>query len=252
MPINIKELAGRNLEIPCQNTTNEGNASIPAREFFPQLNPNILLMARKQSGKTTLVYNIIKSYIRDLGKDNMKVIIYSPSVDKNNVWLEIQKLLDDNEISYVANSFFKGHSSTGRKYNMLNQFEKTLEDSNRPKETYLMIYDDLGNEMRDKMFTNLLSKNRHYNLVTINCVHSLTDVQPKSISNYDYILIYPNISEKRLKELHEKTSMNLSLPTFMKIYKYVTSEPYNFLYYQAEPECFRHNFNKLIKIDEDE
>jgi len=245
----VKQLHGRGIEVPCQNTTDD-DGPIPAKELFPVRNPNVLLLARKQSGKTTILYNITKAYVRDLGKDKLKVIIYSPSWNKNNVWKAITKHLDENEIDWTAEDYFKGVDANNKKFNHIDQFNRKMGEGGRPESTYLMLFDDLGSDMTCPKLTNLLSKNRQYNLVICTCVHDVPDAKPKALNNYDYIFMFPNITDTRILELHRKLSPALGKDAFLKLYQSATERPYNFLYFGNEPERYRYNFDRMIEFGE--
>ena len=69
-----------------------GGKKFPGYKIFSENKyPNIFLLAKKNSGKTSTIFTIIKQYLEK--KKNRKVIIFSSTVNKDNNWIYITKWL---------------------------------------------------------------------------------------------------------------------------------------------------------------
>jgi len=71
-------------------------------DLFPELYSNIFLCAKKKSGKTTVIYNIIKK----CANKNTKVVAFVSTIDKDKSRLTIREFCERKEIQFM------GHSST--------------------------------------------------------------------------------------------------------------------------------------------
>lgn len=71
-------------------------------ELFPQLASSIYISASTKSGKTTLIYHIIKNCI----DKNTKVYIFSPTVFIDNSYKEIARYLKKKKISHELHPHF--------------------------------------------------------------------------------------------------------------------------------------------------
>lgn len=126
---------------------------VAGRNMFPGvigLYANIYLCARKRSGKTTTLANILVNCARK----STKVIIFCSTFHKDNTWIEIAKNLDLIGIKYAAyNSLTDRKSGVNRLSAMLQYLEEVAEmESKKPKhenQTYentsapcLMQFDD--------------------------------------------------------------------------------------------------------------
>ena len=74
------------------NTT--AKANLLGKELIKYLYPNILMLARKTSGKTTVIYHLIKHTV----DAQTEVIIMCPTVNKDPTYIAIQRLLKKRKI----------------------------------------------------------------------------------------------------------------------------------------------------------
>lgn len=72
------------------------------RQMFPELYSNIYIAGRKKSGKTQLLYNILKS----CANKSTKVMLFSATVNKDATYKEIQKMLDAKGIDHCEFEHF--------------------------------------------------------------------------------------------------------------------------------------------------
>lgn len=66
------------------------------RDLFNECYPNIYICAKKKSGKTMTIYNIIKNSI----DENTKVYFFVGTIERDPTYKEILKYLDKNNIKY--------------------------------------------------------------------------------------------------------------------------------------------------------
>lgn len=149
----------------------------------------------------------------------------------------------------------------GRGYKLVKQ-PKEDEEPEKPKKKKKKMYspdrviilDDLSSDMRDKDLYQLFTRSRHYKLKTFVSCHSINNILPSGLVNIHSILLFPNLSDVKIEELQDKICLydksdNKHDTLFKRVYKYATSEPYNFLYIDRENDNYRKNFNKLIDLE---
>jgi hypothetical protein len=86
--------------IKVKNDNNNKNNEIKGYDYFSEPYSNIFLLAKKKSGKTTLIYNILKNCGL---KNYTKVIIICSTVNKDATYEKIKELCDKN---YIDNEYY--------------------------------------------------------------------------------------------------------------------------------------------------
>lgn len=114
---------------------------------------------------------------------------------------------------------------------------------------YIIIFDDLSNELKTPSLTALLKKNRHFK--SLICVSSqyLLDLPPQSLKQLDYMILFKGMSKEKLERVIRDGDINIDLPLLEKIYDNAVSEPYNFLYISTRDDTYRKNFDKQYIIN---
>lgn len=253
-------------EIPVDKVPTE---LVKGNELFSELYANIFLLAKKKSGKTSTIFKIIK----ECAGKNTTIIIFASTVHKDQNWRAIIKWLKEKSISFITyTSIFEG--KTNHLAELVDHFTKPEneeeeedytgffeygfsddeDEEGEPKSKliapdYMLIIDDLSAELKNPAFAELLKIHRHFNSKTIISSQYIHDLKPESIQQLDYILLWPNIPEEKLRRLHTQLDLSTSYPLFKKLYNYATKEKYNFLYVDIRNEKFRQNFNKEFEID---
>ena len=273
------------------------------KEMFPELYSNIYIAGRKKSGKTQLVYNILKK----CANKATKVLIFSATVNKDATYKEILKMLDSKGIEHTEHEHFidedgvdllslfiekakEEHGEepeeeipkpTSRKYVPLeearilfgNELPKAMiakmmaEDKKEQEELekrqakkkkgkgkgkgklspeYILVFDDLGEDLRKKAVSQLLIKNRHYKCKTICLSQWITYLPPTAIRQLDYVLLFGGFNGEKLEDLHRKLDLSDSLEHFEKVYKNATAEKYRFLYISITDNSYRNGFNERL------
>jgi hypothetical protein len=263
----------------------EDKRPILGADLFPELYSNIFLCAKKKSGKTTVIYNIIKK----CANKNTKVVAFVSTIDKDKSWLTIRKFCERNSIPFMGHSSTYNSEGNNILEDMIDQLrmnaeeerlklEKQKMDKNMPPQLvaffadgddckddeheqkkklpkyqspeYLFIFDDLSDELRkNKSVSSFVKKHRHYKSKCIFSSQYAKDLDPQALKQMDYILLFKGENDEKLKHLYENADLSISLPEFHTLYhKAVNSQPYAFLYIDRVNNTFRICFDKQIEI----
>lgn len=253
----------------------EDKRPIKGFDLFPEIYANVFLCAKKKSGKTSSIYTILKECA---GKDT-KVIAFVSTLNKDANWKTIRAWCDLNKIE------FEGHTSlkedgidqldllvdelqeeihdeedvniSSRTKNIL-KFDSDSDDEETKRKKkkkekyiapeYIIILDDLSNELKSKSLVTLLKKNRHFKAKIIVSSQYLNDLLPEARKQMDYFLCFRGQSKKKLEEIHRDADVNLEVEDFIDLYEYATSKLYSFLYIDTNNSEFRRNFNTLLDV----
>ncbi len=256
-------------------------------ELFEDPYCNIAIIGPKAKGKSTLVYNIVEEVCY---KNN--VIIFSPTVFNDSTYKSMIKMLTEKRKAntIVYDHFIDSTTGVNRINELIKLLQQKEETKvvvkkicaepkipvcnfgdpikeEKPKEDkpekptkikpltaeYVIIYDDLSTDMRDKSIYQMLVKNRHFKCKNILCLHNSINILPGSWGNIDYILFLGDIPEDKFLKIQEDAAVQYPddtkhYSTLYNAYKMATKEPYNFLYLNRNTKELRKNFNKLITI----
>lgn len=241
-------------------------------DLFPTLYANILILARKNSGKTTVVYNILKQ----CADKDTHIIVFSATHQKDATWIAIKEYLDKKEI---ANTFHDDVIEDGINLIQvyLEQMRKDDEEEEKDEEgekpqsiydvryddseeiltvkqrkkrakkyispAYIFIFDDMSQSLRNPYTSILAKQHRHYKAKVITSTQYIHDCAPDFIKQQDYILLFPSIDEEKLAILYKHIVLPIDFELFVKIYLFTTKEKYQFLYIDINKSKFRKNFN---------
>lgn len=243
---------------------------IKGSALFSELFANIFLCARKKSGKTSAIFKIIK----ECSGLNTTIIAFVSTLYKDANWLTIQKYCELKKIPFV------GHTSmTVDGVNLLEEFvqskqekpeEPTEEDpkikhvlfqdeaedekEKKPRKTkfrspeYIIIFDDLSNELKSPAIVSLLKKNRHFKSKIIISSQYLNDLLPQSRKQIDTFLIFKGQPEAKLDEIYRDADLAITKEEFYDMYIVATKENYSFLYVDRFNDEFRRNFNFMFDL----
>lgn len=259
--INIKPIKCEKLELP-----------IKGCDLFPEiygLYGNIFLCAKKRSGKSTVIYNILKKCV---GK-NTKVYIFCSTCNKDPAYEKMMDYMDNRSIYYEAYSSISELDDVLEEIkNGSNDNEESEEEQNtapsiiefgdeileqkkyvrKPKyiaPEYIIIFDDLGQTLRSKSIEQLLKTNRHWKCKTIISSQYLNDLNPASRLNLDFCLIFKGMPYEKITQIHKDLDLSVELDKFIEMYEEATETRFNFLYIDTRSEKFRINFNKEFQLE---
>ena len=97
----LKKINNEKVELVPMVGMGEDKRPVRGEALFPELYANIFLCARKNSGKTSLIYTILK---KCCGRDT-KVLAFVSTLFKDQAWLGIQ------DYARKKGIYFEGHTS---------------------------------------------------------------------------------------------------------------------------------------------
>ena len=241
---------------------------IQGGDVFDELYNNVLIMAKKKSGKSIVVRYILDNTINR----NSSVIIFCPTFHKDDVWISIAKMLDKKKIVYQVFSSVR-EDGVNVLDELIMEFEKPEEDKEeevkkseqeilmfgddevkvrkprKPRKKApprVLIFDDIANEL--KSVSNIVKKNRHLFCRIIISTQNLmfSDI----FRQMDQILIFKGLQHTdKLRQIYDNTDLCVSYETFLRLYNEATKNPWSFLYVDVRNNLFRENFNTLLDVN---
>ena len=248
--------------------------NVKGGKLFGELYANIFICAKKRSGKSNLVYNIIKK----CADKNTRIVIFSATVNKDQVykamidWLEnrgntvitytsIKEGGTDNltnimEILREPDEVEGGEeeSDEGVPFMITDETVKKKRKRKPRKPKYvapeiIFVLDDLSTELRYPSVANLLKTNRHYKSKVILSSQYIHDAKIESIMQLDYLILFGGHTVDKLELFHKRTDLSLSFEVFLKMYEIATAKRYSFFYIDVRNEEYRVNFNNRFVLE---
>ena len=262
-----------------QIQTGGGDAAKPVRgaSIFPEPYANVFLLAKKKSGKTTLLTKILKQCTGP----KTKLVFMVSTIDKDDIYKHIVEYFESkgNEVkTYTTISEGKGKkriSNIEEELGLLTPEEDDEEDEDdeeaacpfinfgeeckaiksaepkKPRERIdkylspeiIFVLDDQGTLLRNQDVSNLLKKNRHYKSKVLISSQYLHDLRPEAISQLDYFIVFGKQPEDKLKRMWRTLDLAMGYEEFKERYHQATDERFSFLYIDLLNEKYR------IKLD---
>lgn len=284
--ITVKKINNNEINIPDSFHTDKKKPAY-GHQLFNEPFCNIFLSAKKNSGKTWTIFNILK---KCMGPET-KLIIFCSTVYNDDAWRYITKYFEDknNDVETFTSIHHFDEDNPKLKVNVLKTILKELEDTPKEDDTHnnndeeeqvfdpvkyiqqlhapekvkkkrkkvskyripkiIFVFDDLSTELKDPSILHLLKRNRHFNCKTIISSQYLLDLDISGRKNIDYYLLFKNQNDK-LPFVYKDAGINsMSFEEFADIYNHAVSKPYSFLYIDTRDEQFRQNFNKQYTIN---
>jgi hypothetical protein len=252
-------------------------------ELFPDKHCSIYISGPTRSGKTSLINHITTHCIDDrctvyifaatvnlpssgytamipeLEKRGITVHAYCHFIDDdgNNILADIlktaaKKVETKEKEKETERKVIGSCIQNGRLMVQYDKSDVIEEKKKKAKSKFscpkrLFIFDDLSSDMRNGSIYQLLSKQRHYRAKTLVSTQSIKDLVPRAINQLNYVILYPGFPMEKIIEFFKNGAIpNLTLDEFEELYKYATSEKYNFLYINRFEGEFRKNFDEEI------
>jgi len=258
---------------------------ISGYNLFPEVYSNIYICSKKKSGKTTLIYNILKKCCNK----KTHIWIFSPTIKKDDTWKAICEMLENkgcqvskylhfldedgsNIIDEVINELIHEGSDEeqeeeeykdeqinkplclckfGNEEQQEERKEEKKEKKNKKNKIYpehIFVCDDLASDLRNKAIGQLLIKNRHFKSKVILSGHNVTNLLPQARANIDYCIVFKGMADDKVKVLHNDLNLSLDFEKFLEIYKNATEKPYSFLWISTSDDKLRCGFDKDIIV----
>ena len=267
------------------------SSKVKGANLFPEPYSNIFLLAKKKSGKTSVINKIVQKCT----DKNTKFVIFCSTVHRDATWKHITKYLKDrgNDVQLYTSIKEEGQDMLADILKELKEKsqqealeqEKEAEKQDeqpveRPDLEHIKIYDseneeepnenkkprkpkklscemmfildDLGESTRASSVAELITTNRHYKAKVVISAQYPNFILPNVIKNLDYLLIFGKNKIDKIKYIHAQVDMSISFPTLVKLYKDATAQKYNFLWVETASENMRKNFNEQYDVDDQE
>jgi hypothetical protein len=256
------------------------NKEIRGSEILP-IYSNTFICARKKSGKSTCIYNMLKKccdkdtilhlFVSTIGKDPTWKAIVKYFTDKgcivnshtSTIDLEtgkdmIREILDD---PIVEESEDEESSSSDSDYGYLEIDRPSAEEKKEQKkkvrkmkktkkaQKQVIVLDDLGDELKRRSIDQLLKINRHLKCKVILSTQYLNDLSIQARRQIDIWMCFSGLKSQKLQQIMRDCDTRLTFDQFEEVYKFCTSGKYNFMYLDTSNDMFRKNFNERVMIE---
>jgi hypothetical protein len=112
------------------------------------------------------------------------------------------------------------------------EYQQAFTDEDKPR-SILIIDDSVG--YKTNKLNYLATRSRHNNLNLIFSVQQTKSIKKVVRNNLTDVIIFKTKNKKELQDIYDEWgAMYGSYDEFLKMYKYATKEPYNFLYLKLE------------------
>lgn len=249
--IKIKALGIDNVSPFWNHSTNKkpvmGNHMLITNNPFP----NIVMSAKKDSGKTTAaIYLILKHFMTnyteldifsgDLKTDQKNknaftklqekypnsVFIYKHFYDKDDNNILMSKIAESDEVFNLENTF---------KY----EYPRTI-----------FYFDDLTEEeLRSKELSHLFKTNRHSGILNILCIHNMKHVPPTVREQTNILLLFKGMSSDEIDNIYKWVSPFIKKDVFVRVYRKAVEKEKDFLMCDLDSKTFRRNLGEEIVVE---
>ena len=255
-------------EVEPVKTEETPKENILGYDMFPILYNNVFCIAKKKSGKSNVIYNIL-----DKGANKRtNILFFVPTFHRDAVYLKMAEMLDKKGIHYQV---FSDIIEDG--VNVLDDIIKKLEEPEeivlqnkavktmfgiqqrtRPKKPkklspkHIIVLDDCGSSLKNSAVTKLLKINRHLHTRVIVSSQHQGDLFQQAFRQFDNLIIFKGLSQniEKLEQIYRNADLSVSFEEFVEMYRFATLRPFSFLYIDTRNNQYRVNFNKQILINE--
>ena len=254
---------------------------IKGYDLIENLYANIYICAKKFSGKTNLLFEIMKncadkrtkiiiicstvhlddtySHIIDYFEGRGNPVITFTSIKDGNVdnLDEIMNTIEEDKRTKpqddadedpdpepVSNYPFK---FMGDSPESVKRTRKKRKPAKVAQET-IIVLDDLSAECRRKSVASLMKKNRHFKCKVIISSQHPNDLQPESLKQLQVAILFGGHSDDKLIKFHRDLDLTIDRDTFIDMYREVTLKPFNFLYVDVGRGRYRKNLDTEIIV----
>jgi len=273
----IQETVLNNISVkPLVNANAIDEKKIKGSALFPTLHDVVYLCARRRSGKTSVLAEILKKT-----SDRKTVFwLFVPTSRVDESWKTIIALLESrgNTVN-VFDSIMEG------KTNLLDEIVADLSVGDEPpkkeeppqiqgsgikvmfepKESekkryeykpkkiapaHIFVFDDISQELKNPALAALTKKSRHLKASVYISSQYLVDCAPMVLKQLSYFICFRSMTRSQLEHIHKMLDLAIDLEKFYDLYDFATKEPFSFMYVDMKNQSFRKNFNKQLKYDE--
>ena len=216
--------------------------NVKGGKLFEELYANIFICAKKKSGKSTVVFNILKKCV---GKDT-RIVIFSATVNKDPTYRAMVNHFEEKGNTVITYTSIKegNQDNLNTIVEMLrdpDEVEEEEEESDegvpflitdetlkkkrkrkprKPKYVapeIIFVLDDLSTELRFPSIGMLLKSNRHYKSKVILSSQYVHDMKPESMMQLDYVLLFGGHTLEKLEIVHKKSDLSIPFDVFVQM-----------------------------------
>lgn len=142
----------------------------------------------------------------------------------------------------------------GRHHSVRSEGEKKESKEKKPRKTkfqeldYMIIFDDLSLELKNKWVTALVKVSRHWPMKILLSSQSINDLAPSARAQMDYTLLYKGMPKLKIEEVLKSCALPVTFEGLMEMYNVATAKQYNFLWIDCKENEYRQNFNTEILV----
>lgn len=247
-------------------------------DLFPTIYGNVLFLASTNTGKTTVLYKVIE----ETTTKDTTCIFFVSTLYSDDVWESILEMCKNRGIPYIAHTSVmednvnqlellidhflekdkKAKSGEKevevKKVNIIQCDADEEDDEGKKKKErkckyqapeYLIILDDLSDEMHIPKLEALMKKSRHLKIRVICSTQYLNDMTLGSRKQLRYLCVFKGQTEDKLLELRKSCGISVDEDEFLSIYKTATVEPHSFLWIDKDKNKYRINFDKEFVLE---
>lgn len=214
--------------------------------------PNIVMCAKKKSGKTTAaIYLIMKHFMTSKTKLNIFSGDITTDEDNKDAFKNFKEDHPE-KINFYKNFIDKDGNDVLSSKISASDDEFGIE--NKFKFEYprnIFYFDDLtAEELRSKQLDHLFKTNRHHGILDILCCHNMNHISPTCRGATNILIIFKALSNDQLDDIYRWASPNMDKQTFIRVYKTATATPKSFLFMNLDDKNdIRINLDKRIDIE---
>ncbi len=269
----IKENTLNNISIkPLVNTNSLDESKVKGGKMFSEPYNVSYLCARRKSGKTSVLAEILKKTSDK--KTTFWLFVPTSRVDES--WKTIIEILENrgNTVN-VFDSIMEGKTnlldeivadlSVGDEPPKKEEPQKApikimfdIPESEKKKYEYkpkklaplhIFVFDDISQELKNVGLLALLKKSRHLKSAVYISSQYVNDLPPQALKQLSYFLCFRSMTYDKLEHIHRMLDLAIDMEKFYNIYDYATKDLYNFLYVDMKNQTFRKNFSKELEFE---
>ncbi|DAC81601.1 TPA_asm: FtsK [Physarum slime mold MELD virus] len=261
----IKDKKINNQQIEVIPTNDPPPERIHGYDVVPKLYGNVFMCAKKGSGKTNVVWHILKN----CADKDLYVYIFSGTVHNDSNWEHIAKELtrrgigyemhlDTSELLQIIDSLrVDTPDDANGKTDLPEIFRKFVDIKIKKKNEkiicitcYFFVFDDMSEELKSRRIKTLIKQHRHYKSKVIVSSHYPNDLEPGCQKQGDMWILFAGHGGDKLEMMRQAMSLGKEIDEkkFNEIYDHATAAPYSFLNVVPVKNRFMQNFNTELII----
>jgi hypothetical protein len=245
--------------------------------LFSQPFSNVFLIARKNSGKTTVIAKILQA----CASKYTVIYVFSASAHRDAIWKKIKEWAKTKRIHIVFYTSLKTGSGSHLGdilADMKDEPESSRESESESETEYvedhtemeravkhkkkkkraskytelerIFVLDDLSTELKHPDVAQLLKANRHFKCKVLLSSQHITDLPLESRRQIQYFLCFGSLNDKKMDMIHKSMAIDIDTDDFKALYHQATQEKFNFLYIDVDKVQFRKNFSEQLVVPE--